>query len=128
MKYAAGILSAALIFLTLTASQKKDEKKQDRTISFSKEVMPVLSKKCLDCHTTDDESSNQFYVDTYELLFKQAKHGVAVLPGKGEESIIIKKMRGTTDFGKQMPKKGKLVPDSVIAIISKWIDQGAKKN
>jgi len=130
MKYAAGVLSIVIIVLSLTAAGKKEkeEKKVEPVISFSKDVMPVLSKKCLNCHTTDDESSNGFYVDTYEVLVKDSKHGKPITPGKGEESMIIKKMRGTTDFGSRMPKRGKLVDDSVVTVISKWIDQGAKNN
>jgi hypothetical protein len=128
MKYLAGILSIAVLALSLTAAGKKEEKKVEPVISFAKDVMPVLKKKCLDCHTTDDESSNKFYVDNYEVLVKESKHGVTIVPGKGEESMIIKKMRGTTDFGSRMPKRGKLVDDSLVAVISKWIDQGAKKN
>jgi hypothetical protein len=128
MRYLAGVLSIVIIVLSLTAAGKKDEKKSEPVISFSKDVMPVLSKKCLNCHTTDDESSNGFYVDTYEVLVKDSKHGKTIIPGKGEESLIIKKMRGTTDFGSRMPKRGSYVTDSLIAVISKWIDQGAKKN
>jgi Planctomycete cytochrome C len=128
MNYTAVIAGIAIIFFTLTASKTKDAPKTAASISFSKDVMPVLTKKCLDCHTTEDESSNHFNVDTYEALIKDSKHGPSILPGKGEKSMIITKMRGTADFGSRMPKRGSLVPDSVITIISKWIDQGAKKN
>jgi len=132
MKYLTVLVLIAMIYLTLTAAQKKDEKagtkKAPAAISFSKDVLPVLTKKCLDCHTNEDESSNEFYVDSYEALMKPAKHGAAITPGKGEASIMIRKMRGTADFGSAMPKRGKPVPDSVTAMIAKWIDQGAKKN
>lgn len=135
MKYLTVAVLIAMVILTINAGQKKNDKKEETkskpqpaAVSFSKDVLPVLTKKCLDCHTTEDESSNKFYVDNYEALFMPAKHGAAIVPGKGEESILIKKIRGTADFGKAMPKKGSPVPDSVTAMISKWIDQGAKKN
>ncbi|MGE5313282.1 MAG: c-type cytochrome domain-containing protein [Acidobacteriota bacterium] len=137
MKFFAAVIAALLIVLTLDAAQKNAQKnvKPDASsasksvpVSFSKDVMPVLSKKCLDCHTTEDESSNRFYVDTYEELMKESKHGVNVIPGKGEESTLIRKMKGTATFGAKMPKRGKPVPDSTIAVISRWIDEGAKKN
>ncbi len=132
MKYLTVAVLIALFYLSLTAAQKKDEKKDVKkapaVISFSKDVMPVLTKKCLDCHTNEDESSNEFYVDSYEALMKPSKHGAAITPGKGDASVMIKKMRGTAEFGSVMPKRGKAVPDSVTAMIAKWIDQGAKKN
>ena len=128
MKYLTAIFSLVVIVLLFTAAQKKDENKTPEEVSFSKDVLPVLTKKCLDCHTTDDDSANKFYVDNYDVLMKESKHGASIQPGKGDESAMIKKMRGTADFGAKMPKRGKPVPDSVVAIIAKWIDQGAKKN
>jgi hypothetical protein len=133
MKYATSALIAVVLILSFTAAQKKEDKKlamqtTPAGVSFSKDVMPVLKKKCLDCHTTDDDNSNNFYVDSYDLLFKESKHGMPITPGKGEASMMIKKLRGTADFGTRMPKRGKLVPDSLVDLISKWIDQGAKKN
>lgn len=128
MKYLATVGMAAILGLMLIAATKPTVKEGPAPVSFSKDVMPVLTKKCLDCHTTEDENSNRFYVNTYEDLMKESKHGVNITPGKGEESTIIKKMRGTAGFGARMPKRGKLVPDSTIAVISLWIDQGAKKN
>lgn len=128
MKYLATAAVALVLLLTFTAAQKDSVKSAKAPISFSKDVKPVLAKKCLDCHSTEDENSNRFYVDSYDLLMKESKHGVNIVPGKGEESQLIKKMRGTASFGARMPKRGKLVPDSVITIISQWIDQGAKNN
>jgi hypothetical protein len=122
------VVAAALLVLTITAAQKNGGKTPAAPVSFSKDVKPILAKKCLDCHSTDDENSNKFYVDNYDVLMKESKHGVNIIPGKGEESTIIKKLRGTASFGARMPKRGKLVPDSLITVISRWIDEGAKNN
>jgi uncharacterized membrane protein len=132
MKFLAALAAMIALVLTVTAAQKdtatKTSKSAAAAVSFSKDVMPVLSKKCMNCHSSDDENSNKFYMDNYEILMKESKHGVNIVPGKGEASTLVKKMRGTADFGARMPKRGKLVPDSTIDMISHWIDQGAKKN
>lgn len=118
------------------AQEKKDQKTVDtirevstQKISFSKDVMPVFTKKCLNCHNTEDESPSGLYLENYkQLMSGESKHGPVVIPKKGEESILIKKLRGTTDFGRQMPRGRKPLEDDVIDMISRWIDQGAKNN
>ena len=98
-------------------------------ISFKKDVMPVISKNCINCHNSEDESPSMLFMDNYKLLVKgDSKHGPVVLTGKGEESLLIKKMRGITEIGKPMPKGKKSLPEEVIKKISMWIDQGAKNN
>ncbi len=114
-----------LIILSLGAVAQEKKKK----ISFEEDVMPVFTKKCLSCHNTEDESPSGLYLDTYKLLMKgDSKHGPVVKPGKGEESILVLKLRGTAEFGKPMPRGRKPLDEEIIDIISRWIDQGAKNN
>lgn len=118
------ILLLVFILALCASAQEKKEK-----VSFSKDVMPVFTKKCLNCHNTEDESPSGLYLDDYELLMKgDSRHGPVVKPKKGEESILIKKLRGTAEFGKQMPRGRKPLDEETIDMISRWIDQGAKNN
>lgn len=113
-----------LLAFTITLAQEKK-----RTVSFKKDVMTVFQKKCMNCHNTEDESPSGLYLDSYEELMKgESKHGPVIKPKKGEESVLIKKLRGTATFGKQMPRGKKPLDDETIEVISTWIDQGAKNN
>lgn len=122
---------------TLAFAQEGKEQKEVRTadtqtsqkVSFKKDVMPLFTKKCLSCHNTEDESPSGLYLDDYEQLMKgDSKHGPVVKPKKGKESILIMKLLGTTDFGRQMPRGRKPLDEETIDVISRWIDQGAKNN
>jgi hypothetical protein len=93
------------------------------SVRFAADVHPVLLANCIGCHG----GTNGFFVDTYETLMAGGISGPVVIPGNGEGSTIIKKMRGTT-FGVRMPQGGPYLPDSTINKISLWIQQGAKKN
>lgn len=118
------IIALMLICLTIGAAQTKKQK-----VSFKDDVMPIIQKKCLNCHNTEDESPSGLYLDNYaELMKGESKHGPVVTPKKGEESVIITKLRGTATFGKQMPRGKKPLDDEMIQMISTWIDQGAKNN
>ena len=119
----------AICFSIGFAQEKKDAKVAVQKVSFSKDVMPVFSKKCLSCHNTEDESPSGLYLEDYENLMKgDSKHGPVVKPKKGDESILIKKLRGTAEFGRQMPRGRKPLDEETIELISRWIDQGAKNN
>jgi len=117
------IIALLLIAVAGTAQEKKTK------VSFKKDVLPVFTKKCLNCHNTEDESPSNLYLDSFEELMKgDSRHGPVVTPKKGEESVLIMKLRGTTTYGKQMPRGKKPLDDETIEMISTWIDQGAKNN
>jgi len=117
------LISLFIVTVGLSAQEKKE------TVSFSKDVMPVFVKRCLSCHNTEDESPSLLYLDNYkQLMSGESKHGPVVIPKKGDESILVKKLRGTTDFGRLMPRGRKPLDEETILMISRWIDQGAKNN
>lgn len=94
------------------------------TISFSRDVAPVLVEaNCLNCHGTMRQQQN-LNVLTFEGLLKGGDGGPPVLPGKGADSFLVKKLRGTA-AGARMPMNGTPVSDEKIAKIEKWIDEGA---
>lgn len=117
------------ILILCTAFTAGIAQEKSSKISFKSDIMPVIQKKCMNCHNTEDESPSGLYLDNYiELMKGESKHGPVVKPKKGEESVLIKKLRGTATFGKQMPRGKKPLDEETIEMISTWIDQGAKNN
>jgi mono/diheme cytochrome c family protein len=95
------------------------------TVSFSKDIAPVLAEKCTGCHGTNRPREN-FSVNTFESLLKGGDAGVNILPGKPAESLLIKKLKGTAADGQRMPLNQPALADPVIAKFEKWIEEGAK--
>ena len=46
-----------------------------KTVSFKSDVVPLLRKYCLPCHTEDQMNPSELYLDTYENVMASAKHG-----------------------------------------------------
>ena len=116
----------ALVLLSAAGGADAQSKKK---ISFKEDVLPVFQKKCMNCHNTEDESPSGLYLENYaELMKGDSRHGPVIVPKKGEESILIMKLRGTASFGKQMPRGKKPLDDETIETIATWINQGAKNN
>jgi mono/diheme cytochrome c family protein len=97
----------------------------NETVSFAKDIAPVLAKSCTGCHGTNRPREN-FSVNTFESLLRGGDGGPAIAPGKPNDSLLIKKLKGTAPDGARMPLNQPPLDDAVIAKFSKWIEEGAK--
>jgi cytochrome c553 len=95
------------------------------TISFAKDVAPHLSDTCFNCHGAGQQTRANFNLTTFSGLLKGGDGGAPVTPGKGADSLLIKKLKGTAE-GNRMPQNLPPLSDTIIAKIEKWIDEGAK--
>lgn len=107
-------------FSTLTHAQ---------TVDYTTQIVPLFEQYCIDCHSADD-ADGEFALDTFAALLKGGEEGVAVVPGKANESLLVKFLEGRSGRGGKnefMPpgKREKLKPEE-IALIKAWIDAGAK--
>src|ERR1051325_3448699 len=90
----------------------------------------LFQKHCLDCHNAKD-AEGQLILESYDLLMKGGEDGAVVLPGKSNESILVKSVEGSFEKdGKRqiMPpgSKRKKLDSEEVALIRTWIDAGAK--
>ena len=110
-----------------------------KEISFSKDVKPIFTDRCLECHDGKGEGSEEsgLILVTYDDLMKGTKFGQVVVPGDSESSTFYRLISHKADPKIQMPPHHKetfatkqMAPltDKQIEIIKIWIDQGAKNN
>jgi mono/diheme cytochrome c family protein len=101
------------------------------TVSYSRDVKPILQKNCLTCHQEGGAGleASGFSMATYDDLMRGTKYGPMILPGDAEGSNMIVLMEGRADPSISMPH-GDLDPVSKqdIDTIRRWVQQGAKKN
>jgi hypothetical protein len=91
----------------------------DGGTSFAKEVVPILVGKCGRCHVTGNRGD--FAMRDYTELMRGTTAGRVVLPGNGEGSRIYQ----VIEEG-DMPRGGGRVTDDELALLKKWIDEGAR--
>ncbi len=94
-------------------------------VAFSTEIAPILLDKCAKCHG-DRDAENNFQITTLASLVKGGRSGAAIVPGKGSESLLVKKLRGVGIEGQRMPLNAPPLPDQQLALIEKWINQGGR--
>src|SRR3954453_14802262 len=88
---------------------------------FKSDVRPILAKNCFGCHTTSKMGGLQ--LDAREHALQGGKSGPALVPGKPDESLLIRAVSYSQERLK-MPPQGKLSDDE-IATLRSWIQTGA---
>jgi mono/diheme cytochrome c family protein len=94
------------------------------SIKFSRDIAPVLVAQCVDCHGGQQPRA-QLGMDTFARLLRGSQNGVILTPGKPDDSMIVKKLKGTGG-GQRMPAGRPPLSNDVIAKFEKWIAEGAK--
>ncbi len=116
--------AAALAFVSLPALA-------EQPVSFKSDIRPLLDDYCVSCHMPGGKGYEKSGLDmrSYAGLMKGTKFGSIIKPGNSEESTLIILVEGRADPSISMPYgiKGKLSREK-IAVLRKWIDQGAKNN
>src|SRR5882672_2896471 len=98
-----------------------------KSIDFNRDIRPILSDNCYQCHGPDkNKRKAQLRLDTKEGLFGAPKGTPTIVPQKADASELVRRLT-TTDKNERMPdpKSGKSLSTHQIALIKKWIDQGA---
>ena len=90
---------------------------------FESKIRPVLAESCYECHNSVDKAKGKLALDWKVPTLKGGYEGLAVVPGKPEESLLIKSIRHEDDL--EMPSKAPKLSDEVIADFVKWIKIGA---
>jgi dipeptidyl aminopeptidase/acylaminoacyl peptidase len=94
-------------------------------VSFTKDIAPILAKKCVTCHGPEKAKGN-YQLHNFETLMKPgASKAASVTPGQPAKSEFFR-LLVTTDADDRMPQKDDPLPKGQIALIEKWIQQGAK--
>jgi hypothetical protein len=95
-------------------------------ISFTNDITPLFNNKgCAGCHG----GSGGLNVLPYSsLLAGNSNNGPVIIPGNGEGSKIVKKLRGTAGFGSRMPQGSAALSETEIQKFVQWINQGALNN
>jgi hypothetical protein len=88
-------------------------------ISFTKQIAPLLVSRCNNCHIRNTRGG--FSMATFADLKKGSENGTVFTPGKGQGSRLIEVLESG-----DMPRGGAPLKPDEIALISKWIDAGAK--
>jgi hypothetical protein len=117
-------LALGLLFLAPQTASAQAPAAQG-PISFINDVAPILKENCFACHDAK-KRKGKLDMTTFEGLRKGGDNDDPIAPGKPEESLLVTLI--SSAGGKRMPPKdsGDPLPKEKVAVIQKWIKEGAK--
>lgn len=118
-----------LLLVIISASLLKTSQ---AAVNFEKQILPVLQKKCLDCHSAptvvDGKKKNpkgDLRLDAAWAMLKGAENGPSLVPGNVAKSYMYEVVNLPKDDDMFMPPKGDAMTAEEIKLLKEWIETGA---
>jgi hypothetical protein len=124
MGLARGLVAAAAL---LVAAPTSAADQPAPAIDFVRDIRPLLERHCLECHAGERATSG-LRLDIRSEAFRGGDgHGAAIVPGRPDESPLVRFTRGD-EVGMQMPpddaESPPVAPEGV-ALLAAWVAAGA---
>ncbi len=98
-------------------------------VDYTREIQPLLAEHCFHCHGQDEGTrKGKLRLDVREAALKGGKSdGAAIVPGKADESALIRRV-ATQDPDEVMPpvKEKKPLSAAQVEKLRQWITEGAR--
>jgi Leucine-rich repeat (LRR) protein len=101
-------------------------------INFEKQILPILQKKCLDCHSATKvidgkpkKPKGDLRLDAAWALLKGAENGPSIVPGNLAKSYMHEVVNLPKDDDMFMPPKGDPMTIEEIKLLKEWIESGS---
>ena len=97
-------------------------------LEYNRDVRPILAENCFACHGFDKAKREAgLRLDVPEGAVAKLDSGeVAILPGKPDESELVKRILAADDGIMPPQESGKKLTDAQKAILKTWVEQGAR--
>jgi hypothetical protein len=101
-------------------------------VDFTKDILPVLEKRCVECHKATHEENGKVKKPKADLrldgawaIMKGSENGPVLKAGDSSKSDLYECVTLPTDDDKHMPPKGDPLTADQIKLLKQWIDEGA---
>ena len=92
-----------------------------QTVSYRRDVQPLLAAKCVACHQAANRSGG-LALNSFAGLASGGAHGPAIVAGAVTESPLLSYITGNPP---RMPQAGAPLTADQVGIIRRWLEQGA---
>ncbi len=91
------------------------------SISYVREVAPILQRHCNGCHHPGKQKGD-VDLTSVRAMARAGRHGIPVVAGKPAESVMLLEVKGSEPA---MPKEGGRLSEAQVAVLERWIREGA---
>jgi hypothetical protein len=118
-------LALALLLLSAAAPPAVAAPAAGTPVSFINDVAPILKESCFGCHGAKNPKS-KLDMTRYASLRKGGTKDDPIAPGKPDDSYILDVLKATGKMRMPPKETGDPLPADRIALIERWIAEGAK--
>lgn len=95
------------------------------TVSFRKDIFPILERRCFKCHR-GLEARAGYRLDLLEEILGETNGEPLAVPGHAARSRLVEAVTASLDARNRMPPKDQGAPlnDKEVALLKTWIDEG----
>ena len=118
---------AVILVVAVTQSSVAAEEaaEADSQVSYYKQIRPIFQAHCQGCHQPAKQGGD-YVMTSFERLLKGGEsEETALVPGKPASSYLVDQITPEGEKA-EMPKGKKPLAETEIALIRKWVAQGAK--
>lgn len=125
--------SAAALFLTcvvviglVSVTRAEEQKPAADKITYEQHILPIFREKCGTCHNGNDKNGD-LALDNYQAAIQGGASGEVIkTDGDADNSKLYQVVAHLSQ--PFMPPEQPKLPDEQLALIKKWIEQGALKD
>lgn len=114
MQHRVLLIACAVVAMLWGIALRGDE------LTFERHVRPIFKAYCLDCHGGGEKVEGNLDLRLRRLATKGGDSGPAIAAGRPADSLLLTRLK----LG-EMPPTEKKVPAEQIAVIERWIAEGA---
>jgi WD40 repeat protein len=120
--FAATLLAAP----ALGHAGEPDKPKDAGPVSYYRDVRRIFQQHCQGCHQPAKPQGGYAMTEYADLFKKGDKDKPGIVAAKPEQSFVVAQIEHAAGQKAPMPKNKDPLPDADIALIKKWVAQGAK--
>ena len=94
-------------------------------VDFATVIQPILASRCVKCHGAQTQEAGLKFTELKAASARLSSGKRAVAPGDVQASELLHRV-SSTDLDIRMPPEGPSLQKGEIAVLKKWIQQGAR--
>ena len=105
--------------------EESGEESGARPVSYWNDIRPLMQASCQGCHQPAKAKGDYILTDVKRLILGGESGDPAVTPGDPGQSYLLEQIIPDSDGKAEMPPRDKALHETEIAIIRRWIAEGA---
>ena len=116
-----GLACLCVVWVTSAEAGAAEEAAKPANLTFEKDIRPIFRNHCYDCHGSTKDKKGKLDLRLARFMVAGGESGPAIVSGNADKSFLVQRLRD----GSMPPGDARVSPDE-IALIARWISEGAK--